>query len=273
MGDTHQISAQFVGMMAAAKDRKFSMTYVDRALGGWGPPSRLRLSRARRRDRRPHRRPCRHGRSQRCCTMERRSRPASLSRNLGRAPPPRRAPRSTPRTPRSNARRHRRTESVGPESVGPGGDSRKPDWALLLSGRREPFRRGRLHHVRVGTADDRCDWLPPSRVGQRLGVSPQTITAGIEAGRITARAVPRGTLKGYLISEDECARLATIQCSSPGCDRVAPGPSGRCGKHRARVKHPAEQRECEQCGVSMGTIPGSRIRDGRGRFCSKRCQP
>ena len=61
--------------------------------------------------------------------------------------------------------------------------------------------------------------------------------------------------------------LENLRCSSDGCNELAPGPSRRCGEHPARVKYPNERRRCERCGRDLGPIPGSRIREGRGKYC------
>jgi hypothetical protein len=115
-------------------------------------------------------------------------------------------------------------------------------------------------------------YLTPHSAAKEIGCRPQTITAGCNAGTIDHVRVetPRG-LQPRLTREtiDELKRRG---CSSPGCAEPAPGPSGRCGKHSAKVKVPAEHRQCEYCGADMGVIPGSRLKLGRGIYCSNRCK-
>lgn len=92
--------------------------------------------------------------------------------------------------------------------------------------------------------------------------------------------------------------LADLRCRYPGCDRPAPGDSGGCGKHAVTLsqtgrprppeavaktaaalrgrprpdlkKHPDEYRRCEWCGEDFGPVLGSRIKQGGGRFCSRK---
>jgi hypothetical protein len=63
-----------------------------------------------------------------------------------------------------------------------------------------------------------------------------------------------------------------MSCVYPGCDRPAPGNSGRCGQHAAKGDPPVSL-VCQQCGETFNRY-GSwlREREGRGRFCSDRCE-
>lgn len=48
-----------------------------------------------------------------------------------------------------------------------------------------------------------------------------------------------------LFDRDELAKdLARLRCAYPGCSNHAPGASGRCGKHAARVKYPTVELVC-----------------------------
>lgn len=114
--------------------------------------------------------------------------------------------------------------------------------------------------------------MPASHAARELGVHIQTITNAIDAGEIDAHVVKRGKRRTRLLKQETIEELARTQCSSPGCDAIAPGRSGRCGKHRAKVRYQAEHRRCAHCDDDMGVIPGSRLRAGRGKYCSDRCK-
>lgn len=110
--------------------------------------------------------------------------------------------------------------------------------------------------------------MTATSVARELGVARLTIMRGIEAGQIPYTREGRF----YLLAPETVEQLRERRCSHPDCDALAPGPSGRCGQHAARVKHEPERRACEKCGVDLGLIPGSRIREGRGKYCSE-CWP
>jgi hypothetical protein len=109
--------------------------------------------------------------------------------------------------------------------------------------------------------------IPASRAARQLGVHIQTITNGIDAGTIDGRIEERGRRRLYLLRPETVEELAQTRCSYDGCDAIAPGKSGRCGRHRAKVQYANKRRSCKRCGTDLGPIPGSRIKQGRGKFC------
>lgn len=117
-------------------------------------------------------------------------------------------------------------------------------------------------------------YLSPHAAAKELGCRPQTITAGCDDDSIEHVTVdtPRG--RQPRLTQETVDQLKARRCSSPGCDAPAPGRSGRCGKHAARVKVPAERRSCARpgCDEDLGVVPGSRIALGRGKYCSERCK-
>ena len=110
------------------------------------------------------------------------------------------------------------------------------------------------------------DWITVDQAAERFDACKLTLHRGRKAERFRSKRVERPGPRGarFLVLADDIARL---RCSYPGCDRCAPGPSGRCGEHAARVKLPAELRRCRWCGELIGVIPGSKIAGGRGSFC------
>jgi hypothetical protein len=115
-------------------------------------------------------------------------------------------------------------------------------------------------------------YLSPHAAAKEIGCRPQTITAGCNAGTIDHLRVetPRGLQPR--LSRETVDQLKRRRCSSPGCVDPAPGPSGRCGRHTAKVKIRAERRRCAYCDKDMGVVPGSRLKLGRGIYCSNRCK-
>jgi hypothetical protein len=117
--------------------------------------------------------------------------------------------------------------------------------------------------------------LTAHAAAKELDCAPQTIRRLCAAGEVaciweeTRRWGPQPRLTAETVEE-----LKPKRCSYPGCDEPAPGPSGRCGEHAAGVKYPAERRYCARpgCDEDMGLIHGSRLKQGRGVYCSNRCK-
>lgn len=114
--------------------------------------------------------------------------------------------------------------------------------------------------------------LSPNTAAKQLGCRPQTIKAGCEAGSIECAWIDGAHGRQPRLTQATVDELARRECSSPGCPNAAPGPSGRCGEHAAGTKSRSQRRRCEYCDADMGVIPGSRLKLGRGVYCSNRCK-
>jgi len=111
---------------------------------------------------------------------------------------------------------------------------------------------------------------------KETGFSRKVLKDGVDDDILSHRMVERpGRQSDAIVFHLPTLRgeLARRECSYPPCTEPAPGRSGRCGEHAARVKYETLELVCDQCGEQF-TRPGSwlREREGRGTYCSNRCK-